>query len=233
MDSVPERILKYIRNKSYKLDNIGFSDSLIYIYDNVVLKIENNIEQTKETVNMIKWLKNKIPVPEVICHEVSNNKSYLLMSKVNGKMACDNFYLDHSDKLLLQLSKVFKMIWKKGMIDVNSFNVPGYSNPKELLLWLENNKPDYEPVFSHGDLCLPNIFIEGDNIKGFIDLGDSGVSDKWFDIALCYKSLKNNFNGTFGGKIYSDFDPNLLFKALQIQPNMKKIQYFILLDELL
>ena len=97
---------------------------------------------------------------------------------------------------------------------------------------METNKPDFEPVFSHGDFCLPNIFLEGDKIKGFVDLGDAGVSDKWYDIALCYKSLKNNFNGTYGGKIYTNFDPNSLFKVLGIEPNLEKIRYFLLLDEL-
>jgi len=256
MKDIPEKILKYIKGKSYEVDNIGFSNSSVYIFDNVVLKIDNNITQSLETVNMIKWLKNKIPVPEVIYHEISNSKSYLLMSKINGKMAYDNFYLDNSDILLSLLTKAFQMIWsvditdcprikdidtklkearyrvENGLIDLNSFDVKGFSNPTELLLWLENNKPDYEPVFSHGDLCLPNIFFEGNDIKGFIDLGDSGISDKWFDIALCYKSLKNNFNGTFGGKIYPNFNPNKLFEFLHIQPNMEKIHYYILLDEL-
>jgi aminoglycoside phosphotransferase len=256
MIGFPENIMKYIKGRPFEQDKIGMSGSSVYVFDDLVLKIENDTKQSKEIVNMIKWLKNKIPVPEVICHEISNNKSFLLMSKIKGKMACDDYYLENSNKLLFQLSKAFKMLWsvditdcpriqdidtklkearfrvEKGLVDINSFNVNGFSNPTELLIWLENNKPDYEPVLSHGDLCLPNILIESDEISGFIDLGHSGVSDKWVDISLCYKSLKNNFNGTFGGKIYPEFEPNKLFEYLHIQPNMKKIKYFILLDEL-
>ena len=108
----------------------------------------------------------------------------------------------------------------------------GFENPTALIEWLENNKPVYEPVLSHGDFSLPNIFIEDGNISGFIDVGRTGVGDKWNDIAICYRSLKHNFDGTYGGKIYPDFDPDMLFVALGIEPNWEKINFFLLLDEL-
>ncbi|WP_207637230.1 hypothetical protein [Eubacterium xylanophilum] len=44
--------------------------------------------------------------------------------------------------------------------------------------------------------------------------------------------MKHNFDGTYGGKVYPDFDPDMLFEALGIEPNWEKINYFILLDEL-
>ena len=67
-----------------------------------------------------------------------------------------------------------------------------------------------DPVLSHGDFCLPNIFIEDGKVSGLIDLGDTGVNDKWLDIALCYRSLKHNADGTWGKKIYEDVNPDLL-----------------------
>ena len=255
-ETLPENILKYIKNKKYKTDHIGMSKSSIYIFDDYVLKIENNTSHTQDSINILKWLKGKIPVPKIIYHEIYNNKSYLLMSKIEGKMSCDDYYLENSDKLLKLISEAFKLIWsidisdcpinkdidtklkearyrvENNIINKEDFHNEEFKTPEHLLLWLETNKPDFEPVFSHGDFCLPNIFLEGDKIKGFVDLGDSGVSDKWYDIALCYKSLKNNFNGTYGGKIYTNFDPNSLFKVLGIEPNLEKIRYFLLLDEL-
>jgi len=256
MQDLPENILKYVNNKKFKTDDIGLSTSTVYIFDDVVLKVENNIAHAYNTVLIMKWLKGKIPIPNVICHEIYNNKSYLLMSKINGKMACDNYYLENSEMLLDILSNALKLYWsiditdcpvikdidtklkearmriENNQIDRDAFNLEEFKNPEELLLWLENNKPEYEPVLSHGDFCLPNILLDGDKINGFIDLGDAGVSDKWYDITLCYCSLKNNFNGTFGGKVYHNFDPNMLFKVLAIEPNYKKLKYFMLLEEL-
>ena len=126
---------------------------------------------------------------------------------------------------------------ENGLVDVNdvdpaTFGPGGFQDPADLLCWLEANRPNYEPVLSHGDLCLPNIFIDGDRVSGFIDLGEMGVGDKWRDIALCYRSLKWNGEGAYGGKVYPDVDPQLLFDALGIQPDPEKLRYYILLDEL-
>jgi Aminoglycoside phosphotransferase len=71
-----------------------------------------------------------------------------------------------------------------------------------------------------------------EKLSGLIDVGDTGEGDKWKDIALCYRSLKHNFDGTYGGKVYPDFNPDKLFEALGIEPDWDKIKYFILLDEL-
>ena len=87
-------------------------------------------------------------------------------------------------------------------------------------------------MLSHGDFCLPNIFLKDGKVSGFIDCGDTAIGYKWKDIALCYRSLKHNFDGTFGGKVYPDFNPDLLFDALGIEPDWDKIRYCILLDEL-
>lgn len=254
--NLPNTILKFIGDKKYIKNDIGYSDSTVLIFDNMVLKIESNIPKVMETVKMMEWLKEKIPVPEVICHEIFNNKSYLLMSKIKGKMSCDEYYLDQSENLLKILSEVLNSLWEidisdcprikdidnklkearmrveNGLINLKEFDNSEFKNPEELLLWLENNKPNYEPVLSHGDFSLPNIILDGDRLSGIIDLNDSGISDKWYDIAICYRSLKNNFNGTYGGKEYPDFDPNFLFKVLNIKLNHEKLKYFILLEEL-
>ena len=101
-----------------------------------------------------------------------------------------------------------------------------------LLNWLVDNKPKKELVLSHGDFCLPNIFINNDKISGFIDLGRIGIGDKWNDIALCYRSIKWNAKGRYGGNGYPKLNPDMLFDALEIETNYEKIEYYTLLDEL-
>ena len=64
---------------------------------------------------------------------------------------------------------------------------------EKILDFLKNNKPKETLVFSHGDTSLPNIFFKDQKISGFIDVGECGVADKWFDIAICYKSINRNF----------------------------------------
>ena len=117
-------------------------------------------------------------------------------------------------------------------MELGTYGEERFSCPEELLQWLKDNKPNEELVLSHGDYCLPNIFIDNDKISGFIDLGRCGFGDKYQDIALCYRSLKSNFSGRYGGEIIKGVAPEIIFEKLGIEPEWEKIRYYILLDEL-
>lgn len=258
---MPLKIKSLIDNKPYTIDDIGMSGNQVLIFENMVLKIEEWTEFVERQVQMMQWLEGKVPVPKVIAYEVEKEKSYLLMSKVSGVMSCDTYYLEHPQSLLEALAIGLKMLWQvdvkecpvvrdldavleearirveNGLVDVEdaeptTFGEGGFESPKQLLEWLDNHRPSYEPVLSHGDFCLPNIFLADGQVKGFIDLGRTGVGDKWNDIALCYRSLKHNFDGTYGGKVYDDFNPDSLFEELGIEPDWDKIKWYLLLDEL-
>lgn len=260
-ETLPESIFRLVDGKSYEFDSVGMSDSKVIIFEDSVLKITRRRRDDEETVRMMKWLEGRIPAPKVIASERDDEYQYLLMSKVSGRMSCDEYYLEHPKELLDILARALKMLWsvdisdcprnrgldeelaearyrvENDLVDIDdaepdTFGENGFADPAHLLKWLEENRPEYEPVLSHGDFGLPNIYIENGEISGFIDLGDSGIGDKWRDIALCYRSLKHNFDGTFGGKVYPDFDPEMLFEVLEIEPNRDKLRYYILLDDL-
>lgn len=260
--NIPESIKKYIDGKQYELDDLGKSDSKIMLFDDMVLKIEPVRAENETTVKLMRWLEGKIPAPQVICFEKDDTYQYLLMTRVIGDVLCSTYYLEHPKELLALLASAFKMLWsvdvagcprtcdwdselaearrrvENNLVDISdaepdTFGEGGrFKDPYELLSWLEANKPSFEPVLSHGDFCLPNILVKDGSVNGFIDLGDTGIGDKWKDIALGYRSLKHNFDGTFGGKVYPDFDPEMLWEVLGIEPDREKIDYFILLDEL-
>jgi kanamycin kinase/aminoglycoside 3'-phosphotransferase-3 len=117
---------------------------------------------------------------------------------------------------------------ENGLVDVSDWeNGNNFKTPTDLYHWLLDNRPIEELCFTHGDFCLPNIFIDGDNVSGFIDINNGGMADKWQDIALCARSLQYN-SGTANSQKYID----LLFYHLGIEPNAEKIHYYIMLDEL-
>ena len=258
---MPLRIQAWVDNKPFTVDDIGRSGNQVLIFDDMVLKIEDSSETMAEQVKLMRWLEGKIPVPHVIAYEEEGGKSYLLMSRVGGKMSCDIDYLEHPQTLSEALASGLKMLWavdisecpsirnldvvleearirvENNLVDVDdaeptTFGKGGFESPEHLLQWLEEHRPSFEPVFSHGDYCLPNIFLENGRVNGFIDLGKAGIGDKWNDIALCYRSLKHNFDGTYGGKGYEDFNPDLLFEKLGLEPDWEKMKYYLLLDEL-
>ncbi|MBR3963151.1 MAG: aminoglycoside 3'-phosphotransferase [Oscillospiraceae bacterium] len=257
----PEKILKYIDGKDFVTDNIGMSDSSVLIFDDMVLKIQPENSFNKNEHLMMKWLKNKVSVPEIYCNITENGRNYLLMSKIAGKMSCDDEFLKNSKQLVFVLANAIRTLWnvdisdcpikndlstvletaeyrvEHGLIDVEdaepgTFGKGGFKDPQELLGWLYDNRPEEDFVLSHGDFCLPNVFINDDKFSGFVDIGRMGVADRYQDIALCYRSLKHNFSGKFGGKTYAGFDEKMFFDALGIEPDFDKIRYYILLDEL-
>ena len=140
------------------------------------------------------------------------------------------------DQILDQKLKNARFQMENGFVDMENmepetFGEGGFSSPAHLLRWLEENRPEEEPVLSHGDYCLPNVFLRDGQVSGFLDLGRSGLADKWLDIAILWRSLRDNFNGTHG-YTDTDFDPDCLFFELGIQPDWEKIRYYLLVDEL-
>ena len=99
-----------------------------------------------------------------------------------------------------------------------------FKDPRELYDFLKTEKPEEELVFSHGDLGDSNIFVKDGKVSGFIDLGRSGRADKWYDIAFCVRSIREDI----GEEQYVE----LFFDLLGIKPDWEKIKYYILLDEL-
>ena len=92
--TVPIEIQKIIDNKEYSIDSIGMSDSQVICFDDMVLKVENPREESDNEHRMMGWLKDKLPVPEIICSKKTENKNYLLMSRISGEMSCDEKYME-------------------------------------------------------------------------------------------------------------------------------------------
>ena len=259
---LPEKIRSLIADEHYTTDEIGMSGSSVLIFDKQILKIQESNEEAENEYRMMRWLKGRLPVPEIYAHEVSDGRSYLLMSKCGGKMACDSEYMEDPEKLCKLLADGLQKLWsvdisgcpsdlslphklemaksniENGLVDVekvepDTFGENGFRDPAELLQWLYDNMPAEEPVLSHGDFCLPNLFGSQEHAAGYIDLGRTGIADKWCDIALCYRSLSHNYSGKYsGGHVYSGYDDRMLFRELGLAPDWEKLRYYILLDEL-
>ena len=109
---LPSKIKPLIDNKTYTVDDIGMSGNQVLIFEDMVLKIEEVSESMKQQVQMMQWLEGKVPVPQVLAYEEENGKSYLLMSKIDGSMSCDTYYLEHPQMLLEALASGLKMLWE-------------------------------------------------------------------------------------------------------------------------
>lgn len=258
---LPEKIRSFIDGRKYTTDRVGMSGGNVILFDDMALKIEKQSRETENSYEIMKWLEGKLPVPGIISHEVENGIDYMLMTKIGGEMSCDDRYMKDPRQLTSILADGIKMLWsvdisdcpcgsgldvklkearyrvENNLVDIenvepDTYGENGFESPAHLLEWLESNRPSEEKVFSHGDYCLPNIFVRGGKISGFIDLGRAGTADLWQDIALCWRSLEHNFSGKYTGMKYDGYDTDMLFESLGIKPDWDKLQYYILLDEL-
>lgn len=263
MTGIPEKIREIAGNRPFQTDKIGMSDSEVILFEDMVLKVQaaDRMGEAANEYRMMQWLRGKLPVPEVLAYEEEEGKAWLLMTKLPGKMSCDERYMENPELLLDILAESLQMLCRvdisdcpcvndlerklrmarynveNGLVDMDNvepetFGEGGFRSPKHLLEWLEENRPAEELVLSHGDFCLPNIFAGEGRPGGFIDLGKTGIADKWVDIALAFRSLHHNYSGKYGGKAYEGFRAERLFEKLGLEPDDEKIKYYILLDEL-
>ena len=97
--NIPPSIKKHIFDKKYRVDEIGKSGSSVLCFDNMVLKIEKQSEEADNEMSMLKWLYGRLPVPEIIEFERNGGFNYLLMSRLEGEMACSETCLNKPEIL--------------------------------------------------------------------------------------------------------------------------------------
>lgn len=226
--------------------------------ETLYLKITCADEESRRDYGLLCWLAGKLPVPEIKYRHEQDGLAYLLMTEVPGHMACDcpedtvakpvetTVKLLADGLLMLQAVDIQdcpfdntldrKLAWAldnihKGLVDMNDWETDTpFETPLDLHRWLTANRPPEDVTFTHGDYCLPNVFIDGAAVTGFIDVSRGGLSDRWQDIALCVRSLRYNLRDMEHAE--RDRFISLLFSRLAVKPDWGKIEYYILLDEL-
>jgi len=259
--NLPSPIAKIIANRPFAPNLAGMSGAQVRVFDDMVLKIRPVSEESRQEESIMNFLAGKLPVPRVLCAAQENGMDYLLMTRVPGKMACDESFARRPEFLVKILARALNM-WaqtditgcpgnvllprrllqarsrvESGLCSLDdtedgTYGENGFRSPGELLIWLENHMPDTEPVFSHGDFCPENLLLANDDIGGLIDFGRGGVADRWNDIALCWRSLKHMENDRQNNPDRPQINADSLFDELGIAPDWEKIRYYILLDEL-
>lgn len=81
----------------------------------------------------------------------------------------------------------------------------------------------FEEVVTHGDFSIGNLFLEGGEVTGCIDVGRFGVADPYQDLAILWNNL-------------AEFDPALqaeLWRAYSIsEPDRRRLDFHLMLDEM-
>ena len=247
------KILKFIKEADLEEISIGCSDSQVFKIKKgngiFFLKLAKRGILTSE-YEKLKWLEGKLSVPKVALYDLSKDTEYLITESIDGEMICSDYYVDNPDIGIKVIADAFNQIYsvsikdcpfdvsidyKLSLIEKNVINnlineediteeiLKKFGSAKNILKFLKDNKFVDELCFSHGDMSLPNIFAAQDKFKGFIDVGECGIADKWFDLAICERSIRRNYGEQYISKFYEE---------LNIVPERNKIDYYLLMIEL-
>jgi len=112
-----------------------------------------------------------------------------------------------------------------GAIDPGGFHDEhAHLTPAAALEQLEESAPDDEDlVVCHGDYCPPNVLVAQGKVCGYVDLGELGVADRWWDVAVGAWSAGWNFG--------PELEP-LFYESYGIAPDGDRIAFYRLLYDL-
>ena len=145
---IPKNILDIVGNQIPYTNNVGMSDSEVLIYPNYVLKIQAESVETKNEKDIAAWLNGQVPIPEIPVYYVEDGTAYTLMTRITGKMLCDEEYLNDPKRLIRCVADGIKALWK---VDVTKcpFRTSRLEERLKQARWnVENNLVDTENVDS-------------------------------------------------------------------------------------
>jgi aminoglycoside phosphotransferase len=207
-------------------------------------------QSLQQEADALNWLQGKVPVPEVLYFGQYEGRDYLVMSEVKGKDGSQEELLAQPEELVRIYAEAVKELHRlpaadcpldqslerklaaaaravaEGIVNGAEFEATNAGrSPADILGELARTRPAEDPVFTHGDYCLPNLMIHNGRLSGFIDVGRAGVAERYQDIAIAIRSLRYNFG--------SDRYKSLFTECYGIQDlDGDKVDYYILLDEL-
>lgn len=254
--SAPTQIQKALHKMLLTEVHIGCSDTHVYRASdgerNVYLKTQSvsGFYSFAHNVEILGWLRGRLPVPEVLEFARDADNEYLVLSEVAGMNCVEALEVFPPGRVVELLAEGLRMVHaveiaacpfderlaaklRKGRENVlHNLVYEDYFDEErqgmtggQVLERLKNHAPAEDGlVFNHGDYCLPNIMIQGGTVSGFIDLDRAGVSDRYNDLAIASRSIMQN--------IGTEFEP-LFFQHYGIDKvDLEKIGYYRMMDEL-
>lgn len=175
--SLPKDIYSYVQNLSFQEDKTGRSEDRVYLFEKqYVLKISKNKDDLKKEKEKVDWLSDKISGSKSICYQEVDGNAYYLRTLVQGDSLISKRFLDQPELLIRTIKNVVDIL--RGL---DQESCPFQASDS------------IGTYFVHGDLCLPNIFVDEDNhFSGLIDLSGAGLGDPWYDYAWLLWSFEYN-----------------------------------------
>ena len=109
--TLPPKLEELVSGLPFREENIGLSGSQVLIYDDFVLKTGPEAPDALSEARLLSWLEGKLPAPKCLWFSTENGRTYLLMTRVKGKMACSEEFMSNPQKLIYTLSQGLRLLW--------------------------------------------------------------------------------------------------------------------------
>jgi kanamycin kinase len=196
------------------------------------------------------WAAAYLPVPVVVALEQMGSSTILITQGLPGRDATDPMWSNDRPGLVRAIGRglaafhgaieeewcPFRFDLGRALDHVHERAAQGDIHPDQFhedhqhltvaaaLSQLEDTAPDIEHlVVCHGDYCPPNMLLTDGVVTGYVDLGELGVADRWWDIAVGAWSLGWNFG--------SEYEP-LFYEGYGVDPDPDRITFYRLLWEM-
>ena len=195
----------------------------------------------------MRWAVDYLPVPPVIEGGSNGHVDWLITRGLPGRDATHPAWANDPERLVGILARGLRAFHlapvescpfdfrlepalalarrrlDEGRIEPDRDFHPEFSHlsAREAIEQIERTCPQGEQlVVCHGDYCLPNVLVEADSATGFVDLGELGVADRWWDLAVATWSVTWNL-----GPGYED----LFLREYGIEWDHDRVEFYRLL----
>ena len=211
----PKEIKDIVKNTPYIKDNIGRSNDITYIFENkYILKMSTDAKRLLREKQKIDWIRTHIQGPKSLAFVQTDKYNFYIRECLAGDSLICKRFIENPPLLIDIICNIIQILRK-----LDDYECPFKS--------VENEGND----FVHGDLCLPNIYVNKNNdFIGFIDVENAGLGDKWFDYAWLlwsfeYNLKTNKYNELLLNKIGIKFDENKYNKYIPLENRNELIKY--------
>lgn len=260
--NLPNSIQDRLDLSKAKLPPIGFSPENMFLIkhgfkgQDVVLKYSPRLEVYEEA-QIYKWLKGKLPVPDVLFCEKVDDVYYLIVSYEKGVMMQDDIFSDGKEKGIVRYADLISKIHQ---VDPTGFPFQHdlayklkkvrdtvakheaktqyfereYKNwsPEKMLSRLESLSGFKEDlVFCHGDVCMPNFLYDQHKLSAVLDVSGAGINDRYLDLSIAIRTLRYNLEAM--NEIMTKQDVKLFLDTYGYTFDERRFEFYLILDELM
>lgn len=205
---------------------------------------------TEEMVRL-RWLFPHIAVPAVVQFLRTADEAWLLTTAIAGRTAYEvlksdvagraalvdalaaflrrlhaiptsqcPFSSDHALRMGIARARI-----DAGLVDADDFDEERQGwTAEEVWEGLQRLLPlKVDPVVTHGDFSLDNLLVRDGQVVGCIDVGRTGIADRYQDLAILWNCL-HEFGPALQARLFRQYG----FSS----PDRRKLQFHLMLDEL-